>query len=64
MKVSQNDATTTLSSHVYFDALPLLSTWLTPLAFAFSLQEKTWRDAALFPYTEQPYPKGAFPLLI
>lgn len=64
LKVSQNDTTNTLSSHVHCDALPLLYAWLIPVAHAFSLQEKAWTDAALFPRNEQPYPKGAFPLLI
>lgn len=63
-KVVQNETTNTLSSHVHFDALPLLHTWLPPVALAFSLQEKAFSDAALFPRNAQPYPMGAFPLLI
>lgn len=64
LKVSKNETTDTLSSHVHFDALPLLHTWRTPVALAFSLQEKALTDAALFPHHKQPYPMGAFPLLI
>jgi len=64
LKVSQNDTSKTLSSHVYFDALSLLHTWVAPVALAFSLQEKALTDAALFPCHEQPYPLGTFPLLI
>jgi hypothetical protein len=64
LKVSQNDTSKTLSSHVYLDALPLLYGWLTPVALAFSLQEKAWTDAALLPRNAWPYPMGAFPLLI
>jgi hypothetical protein len=63
-KVVQNETTNTLSSLVHCDALPLLHTWLTPLTQAFSLQEKAWIDAAFLPRNEQPYPIGAFPLLI
>ena len=64
LKVSRNDTTNTLSSHVHLDATSLLPMWLTPVALAFSLQEKSLTDAALFPRNEQPYPMGAFPLLI
>jgi len=64
LKVSQNDTSKTLSSHVYLDALSLLHTWLPPVALAFSLQEKSLTDAALFPRNGQPYPMGMFPLLI
>lgn len=64
LKVSRNDTSKILSSHVHFDAIPLLHTWLTPVALVFSLQEKALTDAALFPRNEQPYPMGAFPLLI
>ena len=64
LKVSWNDATKTLSSHVYLDAIPLLHMWLTPVSLAFSVQEKALTDTALFPRYEQPYPMGAFPLLI
>ena len=64
LKVSQNDTSKTLSSHVYLDALSLLHTWLPPVALAFSLQEQPLTDAVLFPRNEQPYPMGAFPLLI
>ncbi|MGE0682508.1 MAG: hypothetical protein AB7P69_16610 [Candidatus Binatia bacterium] len=64
LKASQNETTNTLSLHVHLDAVSLLHTWLTPVACAFSLQEKAWRDAALFPYNAQRYPMGAFPLLI
>lgn len=64
LKVSWNDATKTLSSHIHFDTTPLLHAWLTPVALAFSLQEKALTDAALLPRNEQPYPMGTFPLLI
>jgi hypothetical protein len=64
MKVSWNDATKTLSSLVHLNALPLLHTWLTPEVLAFSSQEKALTDAALSFRNTQPYPLGAFPLLI
>jgi len=64
LKVSQNETTKTFASHVYLYATPLLHAWLTPIALAFSLQEKALTDAMLFPRNEQPYPMGAFPLLI
>ena len=64
LKVSQNDRTNTLSSHVHFGAIPVLHAWITPIALACSLQEKALTDAALFSRSEQPYPMGAFPLLI
>jgi hypothetical protein len=64
LKVSQNETTKTFASHVYLYATPLLHAWLTPLALAFSLQEKALIDAALCLRNEQPYPMGAFPLLI
>ncbi len=64
LKVSQNETTKTLSSHMHLDVTSLLPTWLTPVALAFSFQEKALTDAALFPRNEQPYPMGAFPLLI
>ena len=64
LKVSQNDTTKTLSSYVHLDVTSLLPTWLPPVALAFSVQEKSLIDAALFPCNEQPYPMGAFPLLI
>jgi hypothetical protein len=63
-KVVQNETTNTLSSHIHCDAAPLLHTWLTPVAPAFSCNEKAVIDVALFPRNEQPYPTGAFPLLI
>ena len=49
LKVSQNDTSKTLSSYVHLDATSLLPTWLTPVALAFSLQEKALTDATLFP---------------
>ncbi len=64
LMVSQNETAKTLLSHVHFDAVPLLHMWITPVARAFSLQEKALTDAVLFPRNEQPYPMGVFPLLI
>lgn len=64
VKVSQNDTTNTLSSHLHGDAVPLLHVWLPPVALAFSSQEKALSNAALFPRHEHPYPMGVFPLLI
>jgi hypothetical protein len=64
LKVSQTDTSKTLSSHIHFNAIPLLHTGLPPVALAFSLHEKALTDAALFSRGEQPYPMGAFPLLI
>lgn len=64
LKVSQIETTKTLSSHIHLDAIPLLHTWLTPVALAFSWQEKALTDAALFLRNGQPYPMGTFPLLI
>jgi len=49
---------------VHFGAIPVLHAWITPIALACSLQEKALTDAALFSRSEQPYPMGAFPLLI
>ena len=64
LKVSQNETTKTLSSHVQLEVTSLLPTWLTPVAFAFSLQEKALTEATFLPRNEQPYPMGTFPLLI
>ena len=64
LKVSQKDMSKTLLSHVSLDALSLLHTWLPPIALAFSWQAHALTDAALFRRNEQPYPMGAFPLLI
>lgn len=64
LKASQNEMTKILSAHLLCDALSFLHTLLTPVAHTFSLQEKARLDAALFPRNEQPYPMGAFPLLI
>jgi len=64
LKVSQNETTNTLLSHAHCDALPLFHVWLPPVELAFSLEEKTLTDATLLPHNEQPYPVGAFPLLI
>lgn len=62
--VLQSDSTTPLACHGHCDALPVLYASLTPIAHAFSFQEKAWRAAAFVPRNEQPYPMGAFPLLI
>lgn len=63
-KASQKETSSTLSSPVPVDALPLLHTWLTPVALAFSLHENAGQNATLLPRNAQPYPIGAFPLLI
>src|SRR5581483_1752610 len=62
--VIQNETTNTLSSLVHCNAHPLLHTWLTPATLAFSFHEQARREATFLPRTKQPYPIGAFPLLV
>jgi hypothetical protein len=63
-KVVQNETTHTLLSHVSYDAMPFLHVWIPYVVQAFSLQERVWAEALFLPRHEQPYPIGAFPLLI
>jgi hypothetical protein len=64
LKVSKNETVNSLSSQVHFDATFLLCSCVSPVALAFSMYENVLTAVALFPPNTQPYPLGAFPLLI
>lgn len=64
LTIVQNETTSTLTSHVNVEALPLFYVWPPPVALAVSWQENALLAVTRLSRHAQPYPIGAFPLLI
>lgn len=62
-KVSQSDSAPSLA-HVHLDLVIFLPLWFTPTHLAVTPQRMALLSAAVFLRHAQPYPIGAFPLLI
>src|SRR5262245_19778808 len=61
LKVSAGDSATTCG---HIDLIPLLHLWITRAQLALVSQCLVLLHASVFPRHTQPYPIGAFPLLI